>query len=114
MGARSSGWFFGLLTAMILAAPSGTMASGAEDGHRLAEVLCARCHAIDTEGPSPLETAPPLRDLARQWPPDFLAEALAEGIGVGHDPMPEFTFEPDQISDLIAYLETLRRASPGR
>jgi cytochrome c len=35
------------------------------------------------------------------------ANALAEGIPTGHLEMPQFRFEPDQISDLIAFLQSL-------
>ena len=38
---------------------------------------------------------------------ETLAEALAEGIMTGHPTMPQFTFEPDQIGALIAFLQSL-------
>lgn len=79
----------------------------AERGHAFAEANCARCHAVGLDGASPLAKAPPFRALATRWPPENLAEALAEGIRVGHSPMPEFVLEPEQIDDFIAYLEVL-------
>ena len=78
-----------------------------ERGRVLAEENCARCHAIGPDGVSPFDEAPPFRDIVQQFPPAHLAEALAEGIVVGHPEMPEFTFEEDQIDGLIAYLESL-------
>jgi hypothetical protein len=36
-----------------------------------------------------------------------LQEALAEGVVTAHPAMPEFMFEPDEIGDLIAYLDAL-------
>ena len=59
------------------------------------------------DGASPLAEAPPFRIVATRWPPENLAESLAEGIRVGHTPMPEFVLDPDQIDDFIAYLEVL-------
>jgi len=68
---------------------------------------CARCHAIDRVGQSPLKIAPPFRTLHKRYPIANLAEALAEGIQTGHPTMPEFQLDPDQIHDLLSYLKTL-------
>lgn len=77
-------------------------------GRQLAETHCARCHAVGETGESPMAGAPRFRDLEQRYPIDDLAEALAEGISVGHPPMPEFTFGPDEIADLLGYLKTLK------
>jgi mono/diheme cytochrome c family protein len=76
-------------------------------GQQIAEDNCARCHAVGPEGDSPYEPAPPFRTFGEKWPPSYLAEALAEGIVVGHPEMPEFTFDEPDIDALIAYLESL-------
>ncbi len=68
---------------------------------------CSRCHAIGREGTSPRDGAPRFVDLVTRYPPALLAEALAEGIMTGHSDMPEFVFTPEQIDDLILYLESL-------
>jgi len=73
----------------------------------LVQTHCSECHAIDRVGPSPLSNAPPLRDLHKRYPVEHLEEAFAEGILTGHPTMPQFQFEPDQISDLIAFLRSL-------
>lgn len=88
---------------------SGALANGddAESGRMLANQFCAQCHAIEATGDSPLESAPPFRTLAQKYPPEHLAEALAEGISVGHEAMPEFQLTPDQIDSFIAYLRSL-------
>lgn len=78
-------------------------------GLELAERLCARCHAVTAAGDSPFQPAPPFRELARKWPDtQVLAEALAEGISVGHPAMPEFVLEPGEIGNLLSYMETLK------
>ena len=71
---------------------------------------CAGCHAISGAGPSPTAEAPPFSTLSRNYPVAYLAEALAEGILVGHPEvaMPEFVFSPDEIGAIIAYLETVQ------
>lgn len=102
-----------LTTAAILAGLMTAGAARAQDdpqaGHALVEENCARCHAVEKTGDSPNPDAPPFRTFAEKWPLENLEEALAEGIVVGHEgvEMPEFVFEPDQISDIIAYLGTL-------
>lgn len=80
-------------------------------GKALAEANCQKCHATGAEGPSPLADAPPFREIVKKWPPENLAEALAEGIVVTHEgveQMPGFQFEPEEIDNLIAYLNTLQ------
>lgn len=76
-------------------------------GQRFAQKHCGTCHAIGATGDSPFKDAPPFRDFAKLWPLESIEEALAEGIVVGHDAMPEFELSPRQIADLIGYLKTL-------
>jgi cytochrome c len=84
-------------------------AASAERGMFLARTHCARCHSIDKVTPSSLPIAPPFRTLHQRYPVEYLEEALAEGIVTGHPSMPEFRFEPDQISDFIAFLKSLEK-----
>lgn len=77
-------------------------------GHTLLMENCARCHAIDADGTSAEPKAPPFRDVVKKYDPAALEEALAEGIVTGHEKMPEFAFEPEEVSAIIAYLDTLK------
>ena len=98
---------FGLIEREIDQLPEGR----AEVGYQLAEARCSGCHEIGSGGKSPVPTAPPFGELANKWPVEYLAEALAEGIAVRHGEdikMPEFVFEPTEIDDFLAYLESLR------
>jgi cytochrome c len=70
---------------------------------------CASCHAVGRIGASPLGEAPAFRDLHTKYPVEDLGEALAEGITTGHPTMPQFQLEPDQITDVLAYLKSLER-----
>lgn len=83
-------------------------------GHDILEFNCARCHAIGMEDTSHHEEAPPFRVVVTRYPPEDLAEALAEGIISGHPDMPEFVFEPPEIEAILAYLNTLPRESPSQ
>ncbi|MGY4572561.1 cytochrome c553 [Bradyrhizobium sp. USDA 3256] len=89
-------------------------AADQEQGRRLAQLYCARCHAIDRVSPSPLRIAPPFRTLHEHYPVEMLQESLAEGIVTGHPTMPQFSFEPDQVGDFILFLKSLERGQTDR
>ncbi len=96
----------GFFLVSVLGGPAGANGTSENDpGLAFVEKSCARCHAIGEHDASPLSIAPPLRDIANRYPLEGLEEAFAEGIVVGHPAMPEFELEPDEISDLIGYLE---------
>lgn len=103
-----------ILACIAMAASLSAASAGSETedniaaGHALAQKLCARCHAIGEIGDSPLPVAPVFRTMARKWPIDSLAEAFAEGIVVGHEAMPEFEFEAEQIGALLDYIESIQ------
>lgn len=99
---------FGSVSAASLAEKQNAI----ELGRALAKTHCAACHAIGTRGVSPNPQAPRFRNIGERYPIDNLAEAFSEGILVGHGPMPEFQFEPDQIDGLIAYLKSVQ--SPAK
>jgi cytochrome c len=79
-----------------------------ERGHALVERNCSMCHAIGPTGDSPNPLSPHFRDLHQRYPVEDLAEALSEGIMVGHPQMPQFRFAPDEIADIIAYLQSIQ------
>lgn len=87
--------------------------ASAAEGRRLAEIHCARCHAIGTTGQSRHPLSPPFRTFSRHYPVNALEEAFAEGILVGHPDMPQFQFEPAQIDDLVAYLNSIQERRGG-
>lgn len=103
----------GLLVGLLVLGASSGLAFGRdaarERGRILVERECARCHAVSREGQSRHKLAPPFRDLQSRYPVEHLAEALAEGIVVGHKDMPEFLFEPDDIDSILAYISSLGR-----
>ncbi|HWM83463.1 MAG TPA: c-type cytochrome [Pseudolabrys sp.] len=90
-------------------AASAQMSPSEQRGFAIARANCARCHAIDKVSPSPLQAAPPFRDLHLRYPVESLEEALGEGIVTGHPSMPEFKLEPDQIGGFIDFLKSLER-----
>jgi mono/diheme cytochrome c family protein len=79
----------------------------AERGMKLAQEKCARCHATGKADVSPDPKAPPFRNVGKNYPPEHLAEALAEGIVTGDNAMPEFKFDPRDVDAIIDYLEMI-------
>ena len=102
---------FGLTAVLVLlsqAEAQAQMSPPVQRGLQFAQTNCARCHSIDKVSPSPLPIAPAFRDLHQRYPVENLQEPLAEGIRTGHPTMPQFRLDPGQITDLIAFLNTLK------
>ena len=97
------------LAALLLVpvALSGNASAG--EGLELAEQYCQPCHAIGADDTSAHPDAPPFRVVFERHEPEMLAEALAEGIVVGHPDMPEFALPPSEIDALLRYFDTLRQ-----
>lgn len=81
-----------------------SIASGLE----LAEIHCASCHAIGHSDVSMQAGAPAFRELSGRYPLENLEESLAEGIVTGHDGMPEFAFESEDIDAFLGYLTSIQ------
>ncbi len=78
-------------------------------GRAIAERHCAQCHAVGETDESPVGEAPAFRDLGRAYPVDDLGEALAEGLVTGHDDMPEFVLEGNDVEAFLDYLGAIQR-----
>jgi len=63
---------------------------------------------VGTTGRSRNPAAPPFRELHKRYPVENLAEALAEGIIVGHPAMPELRFGPTDVNAIIRYLKSVQ------
>ena len=94
-------------------AEASSAPGNADEGRRLAEINCSTCHAIGAGGEGRHPSAPPFRTLTQDYPINALEEAFAEGVLVGHRDMPEFSLEPAQIDDLVAYLNSIQTRQGG-
>jgi mono/diheme cytochrome c family protein len=107
-----------LLLAAALSATAATARAESADvtsrGRLLVQRYCASCHSIDRQGKSPNTAAPPFRDLHLRYRVDNLAEALAEGILVGHPAMPEMRFPPDDVKAILAYIKSIQTSEQTR
>ena len=81
--------------------------TGVARGQQIVQEKCARCHATGRADASPNPKAPPFREVGRLYPPEHLAEALAEGILTGDNDMPQFRFNPRDVDAIIDYLNAM-------
>jgi mono/diheme cytochrome c family protein len=101
---------FAFIAAVAVMAAAPVSSLEVERGRAYAQRHCATCHAIGPMGSSPYAPAPPFRTLHERYDVEALAEALAEGMIVGHGgarQMPVFVLSPAEIDDLLAYLKSL-------
>jgi len=108
------GWLGGFAALILLWSLAGGPAQAqlepaAQRGLTFVRVHCAQCHAIDTASESPLTIAPPFRTLQQKFPIESLERRLSEGITATHPTMPQFRLDPDQVTDVIAYLKSIQR-----
>ncbi|MGI9412476.1 MAG: c-type cytochrome [Hyphomicrobiales bacterium] len=75
-----------------------------ERGRELAELLCAKCHAIGPDGESTNPKSPPFRTLEAKLTLEGIEDQVAEGLSLGHEPMPTWQFSSQQIEDLVTYI----------
>jgi mono/diheme cytochrome c family protein len=87
--------------------------SAAADGKTLLQAHCSRCHSIEAPGTSPLEQAPPLREVYLKYPIDQLEEGFAEGMASRHRDMPRIQFSSDQVSAILSYLGSITGVDPA-
>jgi mono/diheme cytochrome c family protein len=78
----------------------------AEQGHRYAQHVCARCHAVEAQGQSPNAASPPFTVLATRYDVVTLGRKL-DDIATGHYEMPPTHVSDDEIAGLTAYLQRL-------
>lgn len=101
-----------LAATVIMAAAMPSAEAQQPSGSRskaFAQLMCSRCHAVEKRQDSPHRDAPPFAEIAKRYPPEHLAEALAEGIMVGHKDMPVFRMTVDEIEAFLDYLEMMAK-----
>jgi len=79
-------------------------------GESIARAQCSGCHAIGAVGESRSPNAPPLRRIGRQYAKTSLAHELEAVSEVGHYAMPPTSLSPDEIDDLVDYIQHIAAA----
>ena len=100
------------LTVFSLSQAWATTPAAIKRGHALAKEACAKCHAIEGPGPSPLKDVPVFSRLLQDFPGRNLDELLAEGLMAPHRPMPMFLANPEDVDNLLAYLLSIQAPAP--
>jgi cytochrome c len=96
------------LATLLVAMATASAQDAAERGRRLAENMCAHCHAIGKWERSPLASAPPFRQLEPRVDFDELQQRLRDGVVSGHPAMPMFIFSAEEARALVIYLRSIR------
>lgn len=85
------------------------LAAAQARGHAFAGEVCALCHAVEAMGDSPDQRAPPFRTLSGDYVPLTLQRKITDIAESGHYAMPAVKVDTDQVNDLAAYINSLKR-----
>jgi mono/diheme cytochrome c family protein len=78
-------------------------------GRTLARQLCSECHAVErTQALSPDNAAPRFETIANV--PGMTGAALSVALQRSHELMPNVILDANQLSDIVTYILSLRRA----
>ena len=97
-----------LLGASIAYGGAAERASLAQRGHDLVAKMCASCHAIGNDDPSPHVGVPAFRNLDRGTDLDSFADRLRQGLMASHPDMPMFRFSRDDAYAVSAYVRSIQ------
>jgi mono/diheme cytochrome c family protein len=101
----------GLSAGLILCLPGTLDAADSSKletrGKLILQEKCGRCHAIEAVGESPLNKAPPMRDIYARFNPRELQAELSEGKVSKHKEMPQIDFSDEDVHAILAYLYAL-------
>ncbi len=94
--------------ALVLCAGISTAAAAgnAAAGKALAEASCASCHLVSPDQKSATTEAPPFTTIAKRSPEEI--EELDAFLAAPHPPMPPVSLTRQQISDILAYIVSLK------
>jgi mono/diheme cytochrome c family protein len=97
-----------LVTCLVVAGPSPSLAADADHGKAIAERWCSGCHLVQHEQKTaPTDQAPPFVTIAKT--PDFDAGRLALLLLEPHPNMPKLSLSRSEIADLAEYIRALPR-----
>jgi mono/diheme cytochrome c family protein len=99
------------MAAMIIVGPVLSQELGSvKQGQALAETVCAECHAVKRGAVrSPFDHAPTFETIAQT--PGMTPLALRVWFRSAHREMPNIMLQPEEVDNVIAYLQTLKTGS---
>lgn len=98
------------LVAMELAASAGgAAAQNPAEGERIAKTWCAGCHRVDSEAPrvASSDAVPSFASIARMN--STTETSLEVFLSSPHARMPDYSLSREEISDVSAYILSLRK-----
>ena len=97
----------GLAAALsIVLVPDAGTAADLAAGKSLAEKRCAQCHGIRPDRLAPNLSAPTFPELAAE--PSITEYSLRALLRAPHETMPQITFTPDEMDDIVGYIISLK------
>jgi mono/diheme cytochrome c family protein len=104
---------FAALAASSIAAAHAEPLGDADRGHLLAKQVCAECHAVEKNETVSRNTAAPTFSAIAQSP-GMTSLALSVFFRTPHENMPNLVLPTQQMLDVIAYIESLKRPAAER
>jgi mono/diheme cytochrome c family protein len=104
----------GILSLFLLAIPHSAAAQGkAEEGQKLFEANCSKCHGPDGSGSTAIGKAVGAKDLRAAEAQKLTDAQIATQIEQGKNNMPPFgdALDKGKIADLVAYVKVLRKGA---
>ena len=107
MTSRIAAAAFGIAAGIVSATALSQQLGSITEGHMLAETVCADCHAVDKGAlRSRNDHAPTFETIAHT--PGMTPMAVRVWLRSAHREMPNLVLKPNEVDDVIAYLETLK------
>ncbi len=98
---------FGLGVSMVAGQAVSQELGSARQGQMLAETVCAECHAVEKGAlRSRNGQAPTFESIAAT--PGMTSTAVRVWLRSAHREMPNLVLKPDEVDNVIAYLQTLK------
>ena len=95
-----------LAAAALPATGKPVLAAGdAAAGRRTADTWCVGCHLVGDEQKAGLADVPPFPTIAKEKTPSAIRTFLFNP----HPPMPRFRLSNQDIDDLVAFIESLKK-----
>ena len=101
-------WLLPAATLALIAGSAHAQDGDAAAGYAFARQACSACHVVEAEQQAPrlLVIGPAFRDIANTR--GMTATALRVFLATSHPKMPNLILTPEETSDVIAYILSLR------
>ena len=107
-----------ILSLILFAIPhsAAAQAGKAEEGQKLFEVNCAKCHGPDGSGDTPIGKAVGAKDLHSAEAQKLTGAQIFTQIDQGKNNMPPFggSLDKAKINDLVAYVKVLSKKGAAK